>query len=78
MLAFVAGVTVAAPAQARTQTYTVPSESMEPAFSPGQRITADLDAYDEATPEIGDADVFRPPRGAIGFIGECAKRHGRY
>lgn len=42
----------------------MPSESMEPAFSAGEVVTVDLDAYDSATPAIGDAVVFHPPRGA--------------
>jgi signal peptidase I len=42
----------------------MPSESMEPAFSAGEIVTVDLDAYDSATPAIGDAVVFHPPRGA--------------
>jgi signal peptidase I len=46
---------------------------MEPAFSPGQRITVDLDAYDEAQPEIGDAVVFHPPKVA-GWGTECGIR----
>lgn len=47
-----------------TREYTVPSESMEPAYSVGDVITVDLDAYDSATPAIGDPVVFHPPRGA--------------
>jgi signal peptidase I len=58
-----------------TRTYVVPSESMEPAFSPGQRITVDLAAYNEAEPEIGDAIVFHPPKGAVGLVEmECGSR----
>lgn len=41
----------------------MPSESMEPAFSAGEVITVDLDAYDSAKPVIGDPVVFHPPRG---------------
>lgn len=41
----------------------MPSESMEPAYSAGEVVTVDLDAYDSATPAIGDAVVFHPPRG---------------
>lgn len=47
-----------------TREYTVPSEAMEPAFSVGEVVTVDLDAYDGATPTSGDAVVFHPPRGA--------------
>jgi signal peptidase I len=43
----------------------MPSASMEPAFSVGERVTVDLDAYDNGHPEIGDAVVFHPPRGAV-------------
>lgn len=42
----------------------MPSESMEPAYSAGEVVTVDLDAYGSATPAIGDAVVFHPPRGA--------------
>lgn len=52
-------------ANGRTRTFTVPTESMKPAFSPGQKVTVDLDAYDNASPEIGDAVVFHPPKGAL-------------
>lgn len=52
-----------------TKEYTVPSEAMEPAYSVGDVVTVDLDAYDSATPAIGDAVVFHPPLGAV--IGEC-------
>ncbi len=38
---------------------------MEPAFSVGDVVTVDLDAYDDAAPAIGDAVVFHPPRGAV-------------
>ena len=41
----------------------MPSESMEPAFSAGEVVTVDLDAYDSAAPAIGDAVVFHPPHG---------------
>ncbi len=41
----------------------MPSESMEPAYSAGEVVTVDLDAYDSAVPTIGDAVVFHPPRG---------------
>src|SRR5262249_21582337 len=40
----------------------VPTEAMEPAYSPGDRIVVDLDAYDAALPELGDAVVLHPPR----------------
>jgi Signal peptidase, peptidase S26 len=40
----------------------MPSESMEPAYSAGEVITVDLDAYDSAKPAIGDAVVFHPPQ----------------
>lgn len=46
-----------------TREYTMPSESMEPAFSVGEVVTVDLDAYDSARPLVGDAVVFHPPRG---------------
>jgi signal peptidase I len=47
-----------------TRIYTMPSESMEPAFSAGERVVVDLDAYDSTAPQIGDAVVFHPPRGS--------------
>jgi signal peptidase I len=52
-------------ANGHTRTFTVPTESMKPAFLPGEKITVDLDAYDNASPEIGDAVVFHPPKGAL-------------
>lgn len=52
-------------AGAETTTFVVPSESMEPAFSAEEVVTVDLDAYDTATPQVGDAVVVHPPRGAI-------------
>lgn len=43
-----------------TEIYEVPSESMEPAFSVGDELTVELDAYDDHDPEIGDVVVFHP------------------
>ncbi len=42
----------------------MPSASMEPAYSAGEQVVVDLDAYAAAEPEIGDPVVFHPPHGA--------------
>lgn len=47
-----------------TTVFTVPSPSMEPTYTAGQKVTVDLDAYDHARPEIGDAVILHPPHGA--------------
>lgn len=47
-----------------TTTFTVPSPSMEPTFSPGDEVSVDLDAYKHSQPAIGDAVVLHPPLGA--------------
>jgi len=59
-----------------TETYEIPSESMEPAFSVGDELTVELDAYDDHEPEIGDVVVFHPPTGAEDFSG-CGIEQGR-
>lgn len=51
---------------ADTETYIMPSESMAPTFEPEDEITVNLDAYDSADPEVGDAVVFHPPAGVEG------------
>ena len=51
---------------ANTQTYIMPSESMAPTYEPEDEITVNLDAYESAEPEIGDAVVFHPPAGVEG------------
>ena len=45
--------------------YHVPSESMVPTFQIGDRVTLNLSAYEDATPEIGDIVIHHPPAGAI-------------
>lgn len=62
--------------EARLKTYIVPSEAMEPAFSVGERITVDLNAYDVAEPELGDPVVFHPPRGGDSRR-PCGVKNGR-
>jgi signal peptidase I len=53
-----------APAPARnTARYRVPSEGMSPTLNLGQIVTADLDAYRDRDPAIGDIVVFNPPAG---------------
>lgn len=64
VIAVVAIASTAAAADGGTRSYTMPSESMEPAYSAGERVLVDPDAYDSAAPEIGDAVVFHPPRGS--------------
>ncbi len=73
LLISVLGLQLATPAAA-DRTYVMPSESMEPAFSAGESVTVDTDAYAEAQPQIGDAVVFHPPKGAVRGV-ECGKRH---
>ena len=36
---------------------------MEPTISAGDRVTVDLDAYEEAAPALGDIIAFHPPAG---------------
>lgn len=57
-----------------TTTYEVPTESMEPSFSVGDRISVDLDAYGGSEPELGDVVVFHPPAGADNGT-ECGAPH---
>lgn len=52
-----------------TETYEVPSESMEPTFSVGDELTVELDAYADDEPAVGDAVVFHPPTGAEDLSG---------
>lgn len=47
-----------------TQTYAVPSESMEPTYEVGEKVTVNLDAYNSSEPAAGDVVVFHPPAGA--------------
>jgi signal peptidase I len=77
LIGLLAAVALAFPAFAagNTRTFTVPSESMAPAFSAGDRVVVDLDAYDAASPAIGDAIVFHPPKGAV--RGRCGARQRR-
>jgi signal peptidase I len=65
VLTLLLALALVSPANGETTTYVVPSESMEPAFSAGERVTVDLDAYDTAQPELGDVVVVHPPRGAV-------------
>lgn len=75
LLLSLAALQLASPASA-DQTYVMPSEAMEPAFSVGQKVTVDTEAYLEAQPQIGDAVVFHPPKGAA-HGSECGRRHRR-
>src|SRR5688572_21573310 len=47
-----------------TELRRIPSESMAPTYTVGDRILVDTGAYDDADPEIGDVVVFHPPSGA--------------
>jgi signal peptidase I len=47
-----------------TKTYTVPSEAMEPTYSPGDKISVNENAYSDSSPTVGDVVIFHPPRGA--------------
>jgi signal peptidase I len=48
----------------RTRRYRVPSASMLPTIKVGERVTVDLDAYEDAAPRRGDIVIFHPPQGA--------------
>ena len=47
--------------------YRVPSGAMEPTYQVGDLVTANLDAYDDSSPKIGDVVIFNPPVGAAGL-----------
>src|SRR5262245_13760920 len=47
-----------------TKTYEVPSEAMEPTYSVEDKVTVNLDAYEDEGPAPGDVVVFHPPAGA--------------
>jgi signal peptidase I len=47
-----------------TQTYEVPSASMEPTFKIGDDLTIDLDTAGSSDLSVGDVVAFRPPVGA--------------
>jgi signal peptidase I len=57
---------------ADTRSYSVPSESMAPAFKLGDKVTVDLDAYDGGEPALGDVVLLHPPNGAASA--ECGVR----
>jgi signal peptidase I len=54
-----------------TQTYTVPSEAMEPTIQANSTVEVDLDAYKGAEPAINDIVVFNPPAGTNDFRHFC-------
>ena len=47
-----------------TTVMTIPSESMEPTLSAGERITVNRDAYRDNPPHRGDLVIHHPPVGA--------------
>lgn len=51
--------------------FRIPSESMVPTLSVGQRVLADRVSYRVGSPERGDIVVFKPPLGAD--TGECGE-----
>jgi signal peptidase I len=57
----------------RTETFTIPSEAMEPTIAVDSKVSVDLDAYKKTAPAIGDIVIFNPPQGAngSGAGGEC-------
>ena len=57
-----------------SQTYEVPSKSMEPTISAGEQVTVDLGAYDDAAPAVGDIVALHPPAG-MGRPIECGVQH---
>ncbi|MEX2196977.1 MAG: signal peptidase I [Thermoleophilaceae bacterium] len=55
--------------------FRIPSESMVPALTVGQRILADRVSFRFTDPERGDIVVFKPPAGADNAT--CGADHGR-
>jgi signal peptidase I len=51
--------------------YKIPSASMEPTLSIGQRVLVDRIGNDFFGPSIGDIVVFHPPAGAVAGDGVC-------
>lgn len=56
--------------------YRMPSESMLPTIEPGEILTVDQGAYDDADPERADVVTFLPPLGAEGAARQCAAPPG--
>src|ERR687893_137698 len=55
--------------------FRIPSESMEPTLTVGQRVLVDRVSPRFSDPERGDILVFKPPRGAdADATVECAKQ----
>lgn len=55
--------------------YRVPSASMAPTLTVGERFLVDRMSYRFNDPEIGDIVVFKPPAGATAATGECGAAH---
>ena len=53
--------------------YQIPSESMEPTLTKGQRVLVNRFIYHLHDPHIGDVVVFHPPQGADGQV--CGVHH---
>jgi signal peptidase I len=59
----------------RTIEYRMPSPAMEPTIAVGEVVTVDLDAYEEAEPQIGEMVTFTPPEGTADVGPECTVEH---
>jgi signal peptidase I len=57
--------------------YRIPSGSMEPTLTIGQRVLVDRVTYDFSDPGIGDIVVFNPPQGADSESPSCGVQKPR-
>ena len=55
--------------------YRIPSGSMEPTLSIGQRVLVNRIGMDFSEPHVGEIAVFHPPEGAV--QGQCARSQVR-
>jgi signal peptidase I len=58
-------------------TYQVPSTAMLPTFKAGEKVHADLGAYDDASPRVGDVIVFHPPEGVVDSVCGVTRPQGQ-
>src|SRR5438045_2564360 len=73
VLAFVVMTGLVACGSGSNKTYVVPSAAMEPAYSIGDKVQADPNAYNTQAPQVGDVVIFHPPTGAVSGS-ECGVR----
>jgi signal peptidase I len=55
--------------------YRLPSESMAPTFTLGDKVNVDQGAYKDGAPEVGDIVLYHPPAGAQSETEQCGARH---